>query len=345
MSIGPLMIDLQGSEINQQEREWLSHPAVGGVILFSRNYQDRKQLSSLIAELHTLKKPKLLVAVDQEGGRVQRFRDGFTEYPPMRLLGKIYDKDPGKGLLLCELLACHLATELREVGVDFTFAPILDLDTGKSQVIGDRAFHSDIDAVSALASRFMLGLRKGGMESVGKHFPGHGTVTADSHFECPVDHRYENDLLLADMIPFQRLADHGIAGMMSAHVIYEHVDDKPASFSHYWLTNILREKIGFQGVIFSDDLSMKGAHIVGDIRQRLQVALDAGSDMVLICNQPEDIPAALEQLDDYNNPSSQLRLARFHGRKSIQMSSSHKNLLSDFISSYQTNKSMSLELD
>ena len=157
----------------------------------------------------------------------------------------------------------------------------------------------------------MLGLRKGGMESVGKHFPGHGSVTADSHFECPVDHRYENDLQLADMIPFQRLVDHGIAGMMSAHVVYEHVDKKPASFSPYWLTRVLREQMRFEGVIFSDDLSMKGAHIIGDIGERLQAALAAGSDMVLICNNPQDIPPALDQLKGYNNPSSQLRLARW----------------------------------
>lgn len=345
MSNGPLMIDLEGFEISSQEHEWLAHPAVGGVILFSRNYSDRAQLIKLIGELHSIKKPKLLVAVDQEGGRVQRFRDGFTESPPMRLLGKVYDKDPIKGLLLSELLACRLASELREVGVDFTFAPILDLDTGKSEVIGDRAFHSDIDAVSALASKFVLGLRKGGMESVGKHFPGHGSVIADSHFECPIDHRYENDLQLADIVPFQRLVDHGIAGIMSAHVVYEHVDKKPASFSSYWLTRVLRKRIGFQGVIFSDDLSMKGAHVIGDIRERLQAALDAGSDMVLICNNPQDIPAALEQLDGYNNPSSQLRLARFHGKTPVLLTNQHQNLLNEFVDLYLSNKSLSLNLD
>ena len=344
MSNGPLMIDLEGFKITAQEREWLLHPAVGGVILFTRNYQDKDQLRSLISAIHDIKKPKLLIAVDQEGGRVQRFRDGFTAFPPMRTLGDVYDKDPHRGLLLSELLACQLATELRHVGIDFTFAPILDLDTGQSSVIGDRAFHGDIDAVSALASKFMLGLRKGGMESVGKHFPGHGTVTADSHFECPVDHRYENDLQLADLIPFQRLVDHGIAGMMSAHVVYEHVDKNPASFSSYWLTRVLREQIGFEGVIFSDDLSMQGAHVIGDIRERLQAALDAGSDMVLICNNPNDIPAALDQLDGYNNPSSQLRLARFHGKTPELLSLEQQHLLNEFINTYQTNKSMSLNL-
>ena len=345
MSIGPLMIDLEGVDISPQEREWLTHPAVGGVILFTRNYQNKQQLTSLVSELHAIKKPKLLIAVDQEGGRVQRLRDGFTEYPPMRSLGKLYDENPTQGLKLSELLACHLATELREVGIDFTFAPILDLDTGKSEVIGDRAFHSDIDAVSALVSKFVVGLRKGGMESVGKHFPGHGTVKADSHFECPIDDRYENDLMFSDIIPFQRLIDHGIAGIMSAHVIYTHVDKLPASFSSHWLTNVLRRQLGFQGVIFSDDLSMKGAHVLGEITKRLKAALDAGSDMVLICNHPEDIPDALEYLSEYNNPSSQCRLARFHGKSPITLNVSENELLSEFIDSYQTNKSMSLNLD
>ena len=344
MSIGPLMIDLKGLQVDAEEKAWLSHPAVGGVILFTRNYQDKQQLQALLEELHEIKKPRLLVAVDQEGGRVQRFREGFTEFPPMRVIGEVYDRNPRQGQQLAELLACKLAGELREVGVDFTFAPILDLDTQTSAVIGDRAFHSDIDAVTALASKFMLGLRNGGMESVGKHFPGHGTVAADSHHECPVDHRYEVDMQLADMVPFQRLVDHGIAGIMSAHVVYEQVDKKPASFSHYWLTEILRNQYGFEGVIFSDDLTMKGAHIIGDIRQRIQAALEAGSDMVLICNSPEDIPAALDQLEDYNNPSSQLRLARFHGKKPHHLSVEQQSLLDEFIANYQANKNMSLNL-
>lgn len=344
MSNGPLMIDLQGSEISAQEREWLSHPSVGGVILFTRNYQSKIQLSELIQSIHEVKKPKLLVAVDQEGGRVQRFREEFTPFPPMRCLGDIYDKNPHKGLQLAEILACRLASELRDVGIDFTFAPILDLDTNKSLVIGDRAFHSDIDAVSALASKFMLGLRKGGMESVGKHFPGHGSVVADSHFECPIDYRYESDLQLADIIPFKRLVDHGIAGIMSAHVIYQHVDEKPASFSQYWLTRVLREQLRFEGVIFSDDLTMKGAHVVGDIRRRINIALEAGSDMILLCNNPDDIPAALDQLDGYNNPSSQLRLARFHGKTPEYLNEEQLNVLDTFIQSYQSNKNLSLNL-
>ena len=345
MSIGPLMIDLEGYEVSQQEYDWLIHPAVGGVILFTRNYASRQQLVELIDRLHAIKKPRLLVAVDQEGGRVQRLRQEFTEFPPMRVLGEVYDDDPLQALHLSEAMACCLARELREVGIDFTFAPVLDLDSGVSEVIGDRAFHSNIDAVTALASKFVLGLRKGGMEAVGKHFPGHGSVCEDSHVACPVDHRYENDLWLSDIIPFQRLVDHGIAGFMSAHVIYDHVDSAPASFSKFWLTRVLREQLGFQGAIFSDDLSMQGAKAVGSIKYRIDAALQAGSDMVLICNNPTDVPAAIEMLDDYNNPSSQLRLARFHGKSPQELSASDQSAVHKFVNKYQKNKSLSLNLD
>ena len=345
MSIGPLMIDLSGYELSLEELDWLSHPSVGGVILFTRNFADRKQLNTLIEQLHAVKKPRLLVAIDQEGGRVQRLRQEFTEFPPMRLLGKVYDEDPLQALHLSESMACYLAQELREVGIDFTFAPVLDLDSGVSEVIGDRAFHSNIDAVSALASKFVLGLRKGGMEAVGKHFPGHGSVCEDSHVTCPVDHRYENDLWLSDIVPFQRLVDHGIAGLMSAHVVYDHVDKEPASFSSFWLTRVLREQIGFQGAIFSDDLSMQGAKATGDIKHRVSAALKAGSDMVLICNSPADVPTAIEMLDDYNNPSSQLRLARFHGKNPQKLDNNDQKAVYKFVSDYQKNKSLSLNLD
>ena len=339
------MIDLRGFEISPQERQWLCHPAVGGVILFSRNFQDRSQLSDLTAALHAIKKPRLLIAVDQEGGRVQRFRQGFTEFPPMRALGRAYDQHPGQALLLAEALACQLAAELRQAGIDFTFAPVLDLDTGNSRVIGDRAFHADIDAVSALAGKFMLGLRQGGMEAVGKHFPGHGSVEADSHVERVLDERHERDLQLADMAPFQRLIDDGIAGIMPAHVIYTQVDHRPAGFSKYWLSHVLRERLGFQGVIFSDDLSMRAARVAGGVRQRLQAALAAGCDMVLMCNCPEDIPAALAQLGDYNKPASQLRLVRFHGKTPGVLSAQQGIALKEFIYRCQADKSMLLNLD
>ena len=339
------MIDLDGCEISAEEREWLNHPAIGGVILFTRNYRNRQQLVALVEELHAIKKPRLLIAVDQEGGRVQRLRDHFTEFPPMRALGKVYDKDPPRALRLSENLACCLANELRSIGIDFTFAPVLDLDSGVSEVIGDRAFHSNVDAVSALASKFVLGLRKGGMEAVGKHFPGHGSVCEDSHVECPVDHRYENDLWLSDIVPFQRLVEHGIAGIMSAHVVYDHVDKKPASFSRFWLTRVLRDQIGFQGAIFSDDLSMQGSKAIGNLEFRITTALKAGSDMVLLCNSPEEVPDAIELLDDYNNPSSQLRLARFHGKSPQVLEKAELEMVKQFVNDYQVNKSLSLNLD
>ena len=339
------MIDLVGCEISTDEREWLTHPAVGGVILFTRNYADRKQLAELIEDLHSVKKPRLLVAIDQEGGRVQRLREQFTEYPPMRALGDVYDTNPPQALYLSEHLAWSLANELRLIGIDFTFAPVLDLDSGVSEVIGDRAFHSNIDAVSALSSKFVVGLRKGGMEAVGKHFPGHGSVREDSHVACPVDHRYENDLWLSDIVPFQRLIEHGIAGIMSAHVVYDHVDKLPASFSSFWLTRVLREQIGFQGAIFSDDLAMQGAKAIGDLEARMTTALQAGSDMVLLCNSPAEIPGAIELLDDYNNPSSQLRLARFHGKSPQVMPEADAQAVMQFTNDYQRNKSFSLNLD
>ena len=339
------MIDLVGCDISVDERAWLNHPAVGGVILFTRNYIDRKQLTALVDELHAIKKPRLLIAIDQEGGRVQRLRENFTEYPPMRTLGNVYDKDPPRALRLSESLACCLASELRAIGIDFTFAPVLDLDSGVSEVIGDRAFHNNVDAVSALASKFVLGLRKGGMEAVGKHFPGHGSVCEDSHVACPVDHRYENDLWLSDMIPFQRLVEHGIAGIMSAHVVYDHMDKYPASFSSFWLTRVLREQIGFQGAIFSDDLAMQGAKAFGDLEFRISTALKAGSDMVLLCNSSEEIPNAIELLDDYNNPSSQLRLARFHGKSPQHLQEADLQIVKQFVNDYQVNKSFSLNLD
>ena len=339
------MIDLVGCEVSADEREWLNHPAVGGVILFTRNYTDRKQLTALVDELHAIKKPRLLVAIDQEGGRVQRLRENFTEYPPMRVLGEVYDTDPPRALRISECLACCLAGELRSIGIDFTFAPVLDLDTGVSEVIGDRAFHNNVDAVSALASKFVLGLRKGGMEAVGKHFPGHGSVGEDSHVACPVDHRYENDLWLSDMVPFQRLVEHGIAGIMSAHVVYDHMDKYPASFSSFWLTRVLREQLGFQGAIFSDDLTMQGAKAFGDLEFRISTALKAGSDMVLLCNSAEEIPDAIKLLDDYNNPSSQLRLARFHGKSPQQLEEADLQSVKQFVSEYQVNKSFSLNLD
>lgn len=334
--IGPLMIDLMGTEITALEREWLAHPAVGAVILFTRNYQDRAQLVELTTQIHAIKEPALLIAVDQEGGRVQRFKKDFINYPALRRLGDVYEYDQNQALKLSELFAWSLANELREVGIDFTFAPILDVCSSNSTVIGDRAFHEDNSVVSALAEKFVQGLNKGGMQAVGKHFPGHGSVHGDSHYVLPVDDRSEQEIREVDLLPFCRLISAGIAGMMSAHVVYQKIEDVPASFSHYWLTDVLRNELGYQGVIFSDDLTMQGAQSYGDMDKRMQSALDAGSDMLLICNSPDEIPAALKKLNAHENNLSSERLAKFHAQDAIMMNQEDKEMIQNFFDQVAT---------
>ncbi len=315
MSMGPVMLDLQGLELLEDERELLQHPAVGGVILFSRNYESPEQVSALTADIHAVRQPPLLIAVDQEGGRVQRFRDGFFRLPPVGVFSTLYDDNPAAALALVEEAGWLMASEVLSVGVDLSFAPVLDLDLGVSAVIGDRAFHRDPEAVTRLAMAYQRGMYEAGMSSVGKHFPGHGGVAVDSHHGLPVDERSLADLQQQDLIPFVRLARNGMNSVMVAHVLYPRVDSQPAGFSRYWLTGILRDTIQFQGVIFSDDLSMGGAEWAGDYPQRAQLALQAGCDMVLVCNQPARAIEVVESLSDYNDPVAQLRLARMHGRQ------------------------------
>jgi len=313
MSMGPVMVDVQGVELMQEEREMLKHPAVGGVILFSRNYESPEQVHHLAGEIHRLRQPPLLVAVDQEGGRVQRFRDGFFRLPPVGRLGPIYEKDRQMALLLAQEAGWLMASEVLAVGVDLSFAPVLDLDLGISAVIGDRAFHRSPEAVTELALAYQRGMHEAGMASVGKHFPGHGGVAADSHHSLPEDERDLVDLEMNDLVPFARLMRNGLNAVMAAHVLYPQIDAQPAGFSRRWLTSVLRESMGFQGVIFSDDLSMGGAEWAGDYPQRARVALEAGCDMVLVCNQPEYAAQVVESLSGYNDPAAQLRLARMHG--------------------------------
>lgn len=315
MSLGPLMLDLGADTISAPERKLLQSPHVGGVILFSRNFTSVESLVALINEIHALRHPKLLVAIDQEGGRVQRLRDGFTQLPAINLLGKLYEKDSHHACELSELTGWLMAAELRSIGIDFSFAPILDLNHGVSQVIGDRAFHKDPDVVSILASRYIHGMKSAGMQAVGKHFPGHGAVVADSHIDLPTDSRNYQDILMQDLVPFQRMIDHGLAGIMSAHVIYEKVDNNVATYSEKWLNRVLRQQLEFKGVIFSDDLSMKAADCSSDYVLRTQKALQAGCDMVLICNACEQACEVAEKLENYNNPTSQIRLTRMHGGK------------------------------
>ena len=318
MSLGPVMLDIAGTQLTAGDINRLLHPLTGGVILFTRNYLDVHQLVELTQQIHALRNPPLLIAVDHEGGRVQRFQKGFTKLPAMRELGKIWDRQPARARHLAKQVGFVLAAELNTCGVDFSFTPVLDLDYGQSCVIGDRAFHHDPNAVSDLAHHLMLGLKMGGMSAVGKHFPGHGYIQADSHLEKSIDQRRYLDFEMNDLIPFQQMIDLGLAGIMPAHVIYPKVDQHPAGFSTVWLQNVLRTKLQFEGCIFSDDLSMQGAaDYLESIVKRAQTALSAGCDMLLVCNNPQGADEILNQLQWEMSAASLSRLARMHARNNF----------------------------
>ena len=285
---GPLMIDIAGVELTDLDRELLSHPLVGGLILFARNYESPQQLSKLTTEVHALRSPSLLIAIDHEGGRVQRCQKGFTRLPPMRALGELWEENPQQALETTQRIGYTLASELRQNGVDFSFTPVLDLDWGRSQVIGDRSFHHDPQVVIQLAKQLIEGLHRAGMKACGKHFPGHGWVEADSHFAMPIDERSLDELEI-DMQPYRQLP---LNAVMPAHVIYPKVDSLPAGFSPVWIKK-LREEIGFDGVVFSDDLSMEAASVAGNIVDRVKAAWSAGCDMLLVCNSPDKVADVL----------------------------------------------------
>lgn len=306
---GPLMIDIVGTELTDLDRLRLCHPLVGGVILFTRNYRDRSQLTTLCAEIHALRQPSLLIAVDHEGGRVQRFRDGFSRLPPMRVLGQLYDQDPREALANARDVGFVLASELRSCGVDFSFTPVLDLDYGPSRVIGDRAFHRHPDVVATLACALGAGLKQGGMGTCGKHFPGHGYVIPDSHHELPVDPR-SLDEIQEDILPYRRLIEQkALDSVMAAHVIYEQFDSHTAVFSEKWIS-YLRNTLGFEGVVFTDDLSMAGAGVVGNMLARVHAAWAAGCDMLLVCNDPESVDLVLRYWKPDLDPLRSKRVAR-----------------------------------
>lgn len=313
MSLGPVMVDLRGPDLLEDERDMLLDPAVGGVILFARNYQSPEQVAALTAAIHALRHPRLLIAVDQEGGRVQRCREGFTRLPPAAAFGAIYDRDQRHGKHLAQQAGWLMAAEMRSVGVDLSFAPVLDLDYGVSSVIGDRAFHANPVAVADLAGSYIRGMRSAGMSATGKHFPGHGAVSVDSHLGLPVDERPLASIKSLDIEPYRRLFDHGLNAVMAAHVVYATVDSSPAGFSRVWLQDILRRELGFQGAIFSDDLTMEGAAVAGTPADRARSALQAGCDMVLVCNAPDTLPEVLEAARERVDPASYLRLTRMHG--------------------------------
>jgi len=316
---GPVMIDLLGTELTAEDRELLLHPATGGVILFSRNFSSPQQVYRLVAEIHKLRSPHLLIAVDQEGGRVQRFREGFTLLPAAASFAARCGEDLRAARQAARETGWLMAAELRAVGVDFSFAPVLDLNFGLSSVIGDRAFADSPELVGRLAGAWMLGAREAGMISVGKHFPGHGGVVADSHLALPVDDRALDELMQRDLRPFARLIDNGLEGIMPAHVIYSACDAQPAGFSRFWLHDVLRGRLRFQGVIFSDDLSMAAAEHAGCYGERAQAALKAGCDMVLVCNNPQGAREVLDTLEDYHDPVAQSRMVRLHGRPARSM--------------------------
>ena len=304
MSYGPLMIDIAGTALSATDRQRLCHPLVGGIILFSRNYESRVQIESLCSEIHALRDPPLLIAVDHEGGRVQRFRQGFTALPPMRRLGDAWDQAPGEALESARTIGYLMAAELRALGVDLSFAPVLDLDWQRSGVIGDRALHSDPDAVVALAGALIDGIHEAGMSCCGKHFPGHGWTEADSHVAIPTDERGLIELE-ADLTPYRRLQ---LDAIMPAHVIYPQVDSRPAGFSPVWM-DMLRNEFEFAGVIFSDDLSMEGAAVAGDIIARAEAATRAGCDMLPVCNAPDAVANLLEHWAPPPAPASSARIA------------------------------------
>ncbi len=313
MALGPVMLDIAGTELDADDRRRLEHPQVGGVILFSRNYRDPQQLARLCRELHALRDPRLVVAVDHEGGRVQRFREGFQALPAMGHLGDFYDEDSARALSLAEQVGWIMASELLYHGVDLSFSPVLDLANPISSVIGDRAFHRDPETVARLANAWIRGMRRAGMEAVGKHFPGHGSVEGDSHHVMPFDRRDFTEIETLDLLPFRRVIATHLSGIMMAHVIYERVDRNAAGYSKFWIETVLRGQLEFEGAVFSDDLSMSGAEAVGDYPARADAALSAGCDILLICNNPDGADEVLDSLNGYNNPTSQLRMVRLHG--------------------------------
>lgn len=326
MSLGPVMLDVESVELNADDIRRLQNPHVGGVILFKRNYSTPEQLLALTQAIREIRTPHLIIAVDHEGGRVQRFREGFTAIPTMRKLGQLWERDSVAGCRTAELTGWVLAAELRAHGVDLSFTPVLDIDYGRSDVIGDRSFHRNPAAIASLATAVMKGLKRAGMVAVGKHFPGHGHVLADSHVAIPVDERLFSQIEKEDIEPFRQLIDAGMLAVMPAHVIYPKVDQAPAGFSRIWLQQVLRKHLGFQGMIFSDDLAMEGATVAGDVTDRAYAALNAGCDMVLVCNRPDLSDELLANLDWRMPALSAARIERMRGQGSAEsLQTLHEN--------------------
>jgi beta-N-acetylhexosaminidase len=316
-NFGAVMLDVAGLTLTNTEREIINHPNTGAVILFTRNYENPKQISQLISDIRAARKGEILIAVDQEGGRVQRFQTGFTRLPPAAL----YENEPE----MAEIAGWLMAAELLAVSVDFSFAPVLDVDCGVSTIIGNRAFSQNAQKTTELALEFQRGMARAGMAATGKHFPGHGAVALDSHLTLPIDERDLAQIREKDLQPFRVLIENGLEGIMPAHVLYSQIDSKPAGFSHFWIQTILRTELGFDGVIFSDDLSMEGAASIGDFSNRAKIALQAGCDMVLVCNNPKAAVQVLDALPVENNTNRERRLQKMRGKFTQNLEQLHTN--------------------
>jgi beta-N-acetylhexosaminidase len=312
-TLGPIVFDLIGTELSAEEKEMVRHPLIGGVIFFARNYESPEQIKQLCSALRAARKQPLLLLVDQEGGRVQRFKDGFTRIPSMGELGKLYDEAPEQAVTLATTCGWLLAAELLNAGVDLSFTPVLDIDLGINPAIGNRGFHRQHSIIITLAKALTAGLRAAGMAAVGKHFPGHGSVMIDSHLDLPIDIRSYEDIAAADMPPFIAMIRHGIEGMMAAHILFSAVDETAVGFSRKWLQDILRTQLKFSGMIFSDDLNMQGAKIAGDYPQRVLASLNAGCDMALLCNNRTAVIATLDHIPTDTHPVAPDKFASVQG--------------------------------
>ena len=320
--LGAVMLDVEGQNLLADDVRRLQDPGVGGVILFARNFANKPQISALISEIRALREPQLLISVDQEGGRVQRFKEGFTRLPPMAVFGQLYDttgEDKTEVLALASATAQLMAEELIDCGVDFSFAPVLDLGLHDQTVIGNRAFHVQPEKLIAIAGAFIAGMKAAGMQATGKHFPGHGHVLADSHLETPVDMRDLDDIRADDMLPFVALKDE-LAAVMTAHIDFPEVDGALPTFSSFWLKHILREEVGFKGLVFSDDLTMHGACVGGNIIERADLAIAAGCDMVLVCNDHSAMDELLAAKPYLAAPQSHYRFMQMKAKPQARLS-------------------------
>ena len=323
MTLGPIIVSIEGKKLSEDDRNTLRHDLIGGVILFSENYKNREQLMELVRSIKTVKSPELIVCVDQEGGRVQRFRQGFYKLPSFNELGSIYNQTKEKGLRASFLAAQVTALELMDVGIDFSFSPVIDIDHGLSDIIGDRSFHSNPEIVAELSNSYINGLKSIGMKAVVKHFPGHGGVTLDSHIVKPIDERSLNDLG-NDLIPFQSLFNKDVSAIMTAHICFPSIDTSMVTFSEYWLNDLLRKKFQFQGLVFSDDLSMAATEEVGLMGERINLALSSGCDVVICCHMKDQMDLIIESVQSHHKKSFDSKLEVM--RPSVQSEFSYENI-------------------